>query len=65
MARSKAENLKEFQARIASPMKPGDKLITRMWRMALSEGLREVRFETQIEGGKICSSNGCAIIKEE
>jgi peroxisomal enoyl-CoA hydratase 2 len=58
-------NIKEFQCRFASPVKPGDKLITEMWKMGNpdKDGFEEVRFETKVEGGKVCLSNGRALIK--
>jgi acyl dehydratase len=58
-------NIKEFQCRFASPVKPGDKLVTQMWRMGNpdKDGFEEVRFVTSIAGGKVCLSNGRALIK--
>ncbi len=58
-------NIKEFQARFASPVKPGDKLITEMWRTGEKRegGWEEVRFVTRVEGGKICLSNGRALMR--
>ncbi|MBE3043435.1 MaoC family dehydratase, partial [Candidatus Bathyarchaeota archaeon] len=57
-------NIKEYQARFASPVRPGDKLVTRAWRTGEHEGdWEEVRFQTQIEGGKVCLSNGRALMK--
>jgi len=58
-------NIKEFQARFASPVKPGDKLVTHMWRMggADKDGFEEVRFVTSVAGGKVCLSNGRALVK--
>lgn len=58
-------NMREFAARFASPVKPGDKLVTRMWRMGEkdSEGFEEIRFVTNVEGGKVCLSNGRARVK--
>lgn len=57
-------NIKEYQARFASPVKPGDKLVTHVWRTGeFQGGFEEVRFVTQIEGGKVCLSNGRALIK--
>jgi peroxisomal enoyl-CoA hydratase 2 len=62
---SNPANIKEFQARFASPVKPGDKLVTDIWRMGNpdSEGWEEVRFITKVEGGKVCLSNGRALMK--
>jgi acyl dehydratase len=57
-------NIKEFQARFASPVKPGDKLVTSVWRTGeLKGGFEEIRFVTKVEGGKVCLSNGRALIK--
>jgi peroxisomal enoyl-CoA hydratase 2 len=57
-------NIREYQARFASPVRPGDKLVTRVWRMGNDkDGFEEVRFETSVEGGKVCLSNGRALIK--
>jgi peroxisomal enoyl-CoA hydratase 2 len=60
-------NFKEFQARFASPVKPGDKLVTDVWRVGKAEGYgdgwEEVRFITRVDGGKVCLSNGRAVIK--
>jgi peroxisomal enoyl-CoA hydratase 2 len=62
---SNPANIKEFQARFASPVKPGDKLVTDIWRMgnADKDGWEEVRFVTKVEGGKVCLSNGRALMK--
>ena len=57
-------NLKEFQARFAAPVKPGDKLVTRAWRTGdYKDGWEEVRFVTRVEGGKVVLSNGRALMK--
>ncbi|KEY72534.1 hypothetical protein S7711_05606 [Stachybotrys chartarum IBT 7711] len=57
-------NLKEYQARFASPVRPGDKLIINVWRTGDKKGeWEEVRFVVQVDGGKVCLSNGRALIK--
>ncbi len=57
-------NLKEFQARFAAPVKPGDKLVTEIWRTGqFKDGWEEVRFVTRVEGGKVVLSNGRALMK--
>jgi acyl dehydratase len=62
---SKPENLKEFQARFAAPVKPGDKLVVEMWRTgdADEEGFEEIRFTVRVEGGKTVLTNGRALVK--
>jgi len=61
---SNPQNMKEFQARFASPVKPGAKLVTLIWRTGKYEGdFEEIRFLTKIEGGKVCLSNGRALIR--
>lgn len=57
-------NIKEFQARFASPVKPGDKLVTKMWKTGDKKGeWEEIRFTCEVEGGKVCLSNGRALMK--
>ncbi|AEO53243.1 hypothetical protein MYCTH_2294309 [Thermothelomyces thermophilus ATCC 42464] len=57
-------NLKEYQARFASPVRPGDRLVASAWRTGQKQGeWEEVRFEVKVEGGKVCLSNGRALIK--
>lgn len=58
-------NIKEFQARFASPVKPGDKLVTSAWRTGevSSDGFEEIRFSVAVEGGKEVLSNGKTLIK--
>lgn len=62
---SNPANLKEFQARFAAPVKPGDKLIFEMWRTGekQGDGFEEVRFIVRVEGGKVVLSNGRAFLK--
>ena len=56
-----AIRLKKFQARFASPVRPGDKLVTTIRRMGIAEGLEEVRFTTSNQDGKVVLSNGRAL----
>ncbi|PSK44185.1 Fatty acid synthase subunit beta [Elsinoe australis] len=59
-----AGNLKTFAARFASPVKPGDTLVTSVWRgEKRGDGFEEVRFETKVKGGKTVLSNGRAVMK--
>jgi len=61
---SDANNIKEFQARFAAPVKPGDNLVTEMWRTGdVKDGWEEVRFLVRVEGGKVVLSNGRALMK--
>jgi acyl dehydratase len=64
---SKPENMKEFQARFAAPVKPADKLITEMWRTGEkgADGFEEIRFIVRVEGGKTVLTNGRALVKIE
>ena len=56
-------NMKEFQARFAAPVKPGEKLVTEMWRTGEKEGgWEEIRFMTKVNG-KIVLSNGRALMR--
>ncbi|KAL2835428.1 HotDog domain-containing protein [Aspergillus pseudoustus] len=57
-------NFREFQARFASPVRPGDKLITELWRTGDAvDGFDEVRFVTKNQKGQVVLSNGRALIK--
>ncbi|KAG0649860.1 Siderophore biosynthesis cluster NIT22 [Hyphodiscus hymeniophilus] len=61
---SDPKNIREFQARFASPVKPGDKLITEIWKTGdVKDGWEEIRFLTRVDGGKVCLSNGRALMK--
>ncbi|KAE8411079.1 hypothetical protein BDV36DRAFT_289052 [Aspergillus pseudocaelatus] len=56
---SDPKNLREFQARFASPVLPGDKLTTEIWRTGnIEDGFEEVRFVTSNNRGKVVLSNG-------
>ncbi|KAI0548253.1 Thioesterase/thiol ester dehydrase-isomerase [Xylaria curta] len=57
-------NMKEFQARFASPVRPGDKLVASVWRTGEKKGeWEEIRFIVKIAGGKVVLSNGRALMK--
>ncbi|KAJ5774505.1 hypothetical protein N7457_009401 [Penicillium paradoxum] len=61
---SNPANMKEFQARFASPVRPGDKLITEIWRMGnVQDGYEEVRFVTKNDKGRVVLSNGRCLLK--
>ncbi|KAJ9649458.1 hypothetical protein H2199_000233 [Coniosporium tulheliwenetii] len=62
---SDPENIREFQARFASPVKPGDKLVIEMWQTGEEKGsgFEEVRFVVKVNGQKVCLSNGRAVMK--
>jgi len=65
LGNSDPANMKLFGARFASPVKPGDKLVTEIWRtnQVDDEGWEDIRFVTKVEGGKVCLSNGRALKK--
>lgn len=58
-------NIREFQARFASAVMPGDKLVTEAWLVGEVDagGWQEARFVTRVEGGKVCLTNGRALIR--
>jgi acyl dehydratase len=61
---SNPANIKEYQARFASPVLPGDKIVTSAWRTGEYKGeWEEIRFEVKVEGGKVCLSNGRALMR--
>ena len=62
---SKPENMKEFQARLSAPVRPGETLITEIWRTGIfAEGWEEIRFRTKV-GSRQVLTNGRALMKCE
>lgn len=60
---SDPKNMKEFQARFAAPVIPGDKLIFELWRTGdVQDGFEDVRFIVRVDGGKTVLSNGRALV---
>ena len=62
LCKGDSSRLKEFQARFASPVRPGDKLVTEMWRMGATGGAEEIRFRTVNQKGTVVLSNGRALL---
>ncbi|KAK4181322.1 HotDog domain-containing protein [Triangularia setosa] len=61
---SNPANFKEYQARFASPVRPGDKLILEAWKTGEFKGeWEEIRFIVKNSHGKVVLSNGRALIK--
>lgn len=60
-------NIREFQAKFAGPVRPGDRLQVDYWRLGRdSEGWEEIRFLLKGRNdGKIRLSNGCALLKTQ
>lgn len=59
-------SIKEYAARFASPVKPGDTTVTEMWATGNkdSEGWEDVRFQVKVkQTGTVCLSNGRAKMK--
>lgn len=58
-------NIKEYQARFAAPVIPGDKITTNAWLTGNKDkdGFEEVIFESRAEGKGPVLSNGRALIK--
>jgi peroxisomal enoyl-CoA hydratase 2 len=58
-------NIREYAARFASPVKPGNTLVTQIWRTGDKDanGWEDIRFVTSVKGGKVCLSNGRAKMK--
>ncbi|KAK4229771.1 HotDog domain-containing protein [Podospora fimiseda] len=61
---SDPSNFKEYQARFAAPVRPGDKLIAEVWRTGDFKGeFEEIRFHVKNGEGKVVLSNGRALIR--
>lgn len=65
MGKSDPTNLKHFSARFQAPVKPGDQLVTEVWRLGEfdDQGFEEIRFVTKGAGDKVVLSNGRALIR--
>ncbi|KAI5303375.1 hypothetical protein KEM56_007615 [Ascosphaera pollenicola] len=61
---SNPASFKEYQARFAAPVLPGDKIITSIWRIGKldAEGYEEVLFVVKNGKGKVVLSNGRALV---
>lgn len=52
-----------FQALFAAPVRPGAKLVVRMWKMdGEADGVEDIRFVTEVDGTAVLS-NGRVFIK--
>ena len=65
-------NMREFQARFAAPVRPGDGLVTEAWRVGkVDREWEEVRFVVKVvpgglksgKEGKVVLSNGRAVMR--
>ncbi|KIW68177.1 hypothetical protein PV04_04138 [Phialophora macrospora] len=60
---SNPANLREFSARFAAPVRPGDELVTQVWKLGQFEGpYEEIRFVTLVNG-KAVLTHGRALVK--
>lgn len=64
LGESNPRNLRQFEARFSSPVRPGDKLMTRVWRIGTQgAGWQTLAFVTEVAGGRVCLSDGRAVMK--
>lgn len=65
LGNSKPESLKEFRAKFAGPVRPGDTIETSLWRRgAQKDGWQEIQWIAKVvETGKVCLSDGIAVIR--
>lgn len=65
LGQSNPENLREFQAKFAGPVRPEDEIQTQVWRTAPdTDGWEEVRWIAKVVNtGKVCLSDGKAVIR--
>jgi peroxisomal enoyl-CoA hydratase 2 len=60
---SNPSNIQEFRAKFSAPVKPGAKLIVKMWRTGeIQDGFEEIIFVTEVDGETVLS-DGRALIK--
>jgi acyl dehydratase len=60
---SKPPNLREFSARFSSPVRLGDVLVTKIWKLGTFQGeFEDVRFVTSVNG-KAVLTNGMALVR--
>ena len=64
LGNSDPSNMREYQARFAAPVRPGDTLVSEMWKTGqFKDGWEEVRFLTKLRNGTVVLSNGRALMK--
>lgn len=57
-------NIKDYQVCFVSLVFFGDKFVISVWRIGEKKGeWEEICFVVQVEGGKVCFSNGCVLMK--
>ncbi|KAL9048602.1 MAG: hypothetical protein Q9162_007636 [Coniocarpon cinnabarinum] len=63
---SDGARLQSYEARFASPVKPGEKLVYEMWKTGRKEeGAEEIVFVAKTGAGKVALSNGRALVRTE